>query len=148
MKTTKQILNEFNISRQTLMNWINCKEISTPNKDWRGWYTWSEQNIEEIQKNIAKKNESKSKLANAKFDDELNIYNRRYLGSKKRLLSFIEEVVDNHTTNVNTVSDVFGGTGVVSDLFRSKGKKIIINDILKSNFFSVIHGKILITKII
>lgn len=136
MKTTKQILNEFNISRQTLMNWINCKEISTPNKDWRGWYTWSEQNIEEIQKNIAKKNESKSKLSNAKFDDELNIYNRRYLGSKKRLLSFIEEVVDNHTTNVNTVADVFGGTGVVSDLFRSKGKKIIINDILKSNYIT------------
>lgn len=136
MKTTKQILNEFNISRQTLMNWINCKEISTPNKDWRGWYTWSEQNVKEIQKHIAKKKESKSKLSNASFDDELNIYNRRYLGSKKRLLSFIEEVVTNHTTNVNTVADVFGGTGVVSDLFRNKGKKIIINDILKSNYIT------------
>lgn len=55
MKTTKQILNEFNISRQALMNWINTKAINTPSKDWRGWYIWSEQNIEELEKLMLEK---------------------------------------------------------------------------------------------
>lgn len=134
MKTTKQILNEFNISRQTLMNWINTKVINTPSKDWRGWYTWSEQNVKELEKLMLDKRENNAKVLQRNFDEELNIYNRRYLGSKKRLLSFIEEVVNKHTNNINTVADVFGGTGVVSDLFRSKGNKIIINDILQSNY--------------
>ncbi|WP_205527061.1 DNA adenine methylase [Staphylococcus sp. EZ-P03] len=134
MKTTKQILKDFNISRQTLMNWINTKAITTPSKDWRGWYIWSEKNLEELEKLMSDKREANIKVSKGNFDEELNIYNRRYLGSKKRLLSFIEEVVNKHTNNINTVADVFGGTGVVSDLFRNKGKKIIINDILKSNY--------------
>lgn len=136
MKTTKQILNEFNISRQTLMNWINTKKINTPDKDWRGWYIWSQQNLDEIQQLILEKTQSNEKGSQEKFGEELSIYNRRYLGSKKRLLSFIEEIVTNHTNNINTVADIFGGTGVVSDLFRSKGKKIIINDILRSNYIT------------
>lgn len=134
MKTTKQILNEFNISRQTLMNWINTKVINTPSKDWRGWYTWSEKNVKELEKLMLDKRENNAKVSQRNFDGELNIYNRRYLGSKKRLLSFIEEVVYKNTNNINTVADVFGGTGVVSDLFRNKGNKIIINDILQSNY--------------
>ncbi|PTJ28477.1 DNA adenine methylase, partial [Staphylococcus simulans] len=115
MKTTKQILNEFNISRQTLMNWINTKVINTPIKDWRGWYTWSEKNVKELEKLMLDKRENNAKVSQRNFDGELNIYNRRYLGSKKRLLSFIEEVVYKNTNNINTVADVFGGTGVVSD---------------------------------
>ena len=38
--------------------------------------------------------------------------------------------------NINIVADIFGGTGVVSNLFRDQGKKIIINDILTSNYIS------------
>lgn len=49
------------------------------------------------------------------------------------MLNFIEEVVDQNTSGVEIVADIFGGTGVVSDLFRRKGKKIIVNDILHSN---------------
>lgn len=49
------------------------------------------------------------------------------------MLNFISEVVENNVSEVTTVADIFGGTGVVSDLFRKQGKKIIINDILHSN---------------
>ena len=136
VKNTKQILEEFNISRQTLMNWINSNSISHPEKDWRGWYIWDERNISDIENFIAYK---KSKVLTETLElntEKLNIHNRRYLGSKKKLLSFIEEVVSKNTKGVTTVADIFGGTGVVSELFRSKGHKIIINDILQSNFMT------------
>lgn len=66
----------------------------------------------------------------------LNIQNRRYLGSKQKLLPFIDSVVKSHTENVQIVADIFGGTGVVGNLFREQGKQIIINDILTSNYVS------------
>ena len=73
------------------------------------------------------------------FEDNIetvNIQNRRYLGSKQKLLPFIETVVKNNTKNIDTIADIFGGTGVVANLFREKNKKIIINDILTSNYVS------------
>ena len=68
--------------------------------------------------------------------ETVNIQNRRYLGSKQKLLPFINSVVKDNTENINIVADIFGGTGVVSNLFRDQGKKIIINDILTSNYIS------------
>jgi len=65
---------------------------------------------------------------------KLNINNRRYLGSKYKLLDFINETIKNNCGEFNSVFDVFGGTGVVSNYFSEKGKKIYINDILKSNY--------------
>src|SRR5699024_9007920 len=38
--------------------------------------------------------------------------------------------------DVHSIADIFGGTGVVADLFRKQGKKIIINDILTSNYIT------------
>lgn len=65
---------------------------------------------------------------------KLTINNRRYLGSKYKLLDFIDETIKNNCGEYNSVFDVFGGTGVVSNYFSEKGKKIYINDILKSNY--------------
>lgn len=65
---------------------------------------------------------------------KLNINNRRYLGSKYKLLDFINEIIENNCGEYDSVFDVFGGTGVVSNYFSEKGKKIFINDILKSNY--------------
>lgn len=65
---------------------------------------------------------------------KLTINNRRYLGSKYKLLDFIDETIKNNCGEYNSVFDVFGGTGVVSNYFLEKGKKIYINDILKSNY--------------
>ncbi|MBB1069805.1 DNA adenine methylase [Limosilactobacillus sp. RRLNB_1_1] len=66
-------------------------------------------------------------------DKEFHINNRRYLGSKERLLTFIDTVVKENTHNIKSVADIFAGTGVVADMFASEGKSIIVNDILHSN---------------
>ena len=65
---------------------------------------------------------------------KLNINNRRYLGSKYKLLDFINEIIEKNCGEFESIFDVFGGTGVVSNYFHEKSKKIYINDILKSNY--------------
>lgn len=68
-----------------------------------------------------------------KQNEFFNIENRRYLGNKQKLLPFIDEVITNHTQNVETIADIFGGTGVVANYFSTRQHKIIVNDILYSN---------------
>lgn len=135
MKTTREIAEEYNVSRQTIQSWIREGLLEAPQKDHRNWFIWNskdEQRLRKIINSKVRKNNTKT----MKQGEIINISNRRYLGSKQKLLGFIEEVIDNHTKNVESVADIFGGTGVVSALFRKKGKKIIINDILKSNYVS------------
>ena len=67
---------------------------------------------------------------------KLDINNRRFLGSKYKLLNFIENTVNENCKDVNSVIDVFAGTGVVGSLFLNKGKEVYFNDYLKSNFYS------------
>lgn len=67
---------------------------------------------------------------------KLDINNRRYLGSKYKLLDFIDSTISENCTNVNSIVDLFGGTGVVGNCFLNKGKEIYINDILKANYNS------------
>lgn len=64
-----------------------------------------------------------------------SINNRRYLGSKFKLLDFISEVVDKHCHDCESFMDLFAGTGVVAQHFNDK-YSLIVNDILKSNVLS------------
>lgn len=63
------------------------------------------------------------------------INNRRYLGSKYKLLGFIEKVINKHCHDCSSFMDLFGGTGIVASHFN-KQFDIIVNDILKSNMFA------------
>lgn len=72
------------------------------------------------------------------LDTCFKIENRRYLGSKARLLDFIKKVVDENCGNINSFADIFGGTGNVGWFFNLKNVKVIINDILKSNYYSYV----------
>ena len=67
---------------------------------------------------------------------KLEINNRRFLGSKYKLLNFIEDTVNKHCKDVKSVVDVFAGTGVVGSLFLKNGKEVYFNDYLKSNYYS------------
>ncbi|WP_414586834.1 DNA adenine methylase [Campylobacter fetus] len=61
-----------------------------------------------------------------------HIQNRRYIGSKFKLLDWIFLNLPN---NVGVACDIFAGSGVVANEFiaNSNSKKIIINDFLYSN---------------
>lgn len=60
------------------------------------------------------------------------INNRRYLGNKYKLLPFITGVVNDECSNIETVADIFAGTGAVSSAFMDK--TIITNDLMYSNY--------------
>lgn len=70
--------------------------------------------------------------------DYFEINNRRYLGAKTKLLEFIDSIVIEEKLEFNTFFDVFAGTGVVAHHFFLQGKKIILNDILTSNYVAYI----------
>jgi len=131
---TKDILEEFQISRQTLYNWSKSGLLTEPKKDWRGWRMWTEQHVKEIGDIIIKKENEQLSLPIS--EQKLKINNRRYLGSKSKLLDFICKVVEENCNEVSSVADIFGGTGVVADRFNKQGKDIIVNDILYSNYLA------------
>ena len=62
------------------------------------------------------------------------INNRRQLGNKYSLTNFIKKIVEENCKNINTVADVFSGTGSVSDIF--KDRELITNDLLYCNYIS------------
>ena len=61
----------------------------------------------------------------------MKINNRRYLGNKYKLLSFIKEVIESENIKFDSIFDVFAGTGAVASAFTDK--TVIVNDILYSN---------------
>lgn len=67
---------------------------------------------------------------------KLELNNRRFLGSKFKLLNFIDSVVKENCKKVNSVVDLFAGTGVVGSMFLKEGKEVFFNDYLKSNYYS------------
>ncbi len=68
---------------------------------------------------------------------KLQINNRRYIGSKNSLLDNIDKVIRKYYKNYDFVlADVFAGTGVVGNYFANKGSKVIVNDLLYSNYIA------------
>ncbi|MDF7638461.1 Dam family site-specific DNA-(adenine-N6)-methyltransferase [Lactobacillus sp. ESL0791] len=135
MMTTNQITAKYGITRQTLNNWVQKKYIPSPKMKRGHQNVWTSSQLKLIDKRVAHKNIRQLNL----FDVDLkplHINNRRYLGCKQRMLNFINRTVSENTTNVKTVADIFAGTGVVANLFRAQGKKVIVNDILTSNYIT------------
>lgn len=60
------------------------------------------------------------------------INNRRYLGNKYKLLPFITSVVQEECPDIESIADIFAGTGAVSSAFADK--TVITNDLMYSNF--------------
>lgn len=67
-----------------------------------------------------------------------NLNNRRYLWNKFKLLNFISEVIEKENIKFNSITDLFAWTWVVWDFFNDKNIKVISNDILKSNYCSLV----------
>lgn len=66
----------------------------------------------------------------------ITINNRRYIGSKSRMINFIKEVMKKEKIEYSSFLDLFGGTGIVGDSLNDQKTKIYVNDLLKSNYLS------------
>lgn len=60
------------------------------------------------------------------------INNRRYLGNKFKLIPFIKSVVEKECRGIETVADIFAGTGSVASAFTDK--RLITNDNMYSSY--------------
>jgi adenine-specific DNA-methyltransferase len=78
-----------------------------------------------------------------KMEKSFRITNRRYLGSKTKLLSFIHATIKKENIYFNSFLDLFAGTGSVADSFNDGRHKIVLNDILESNrcVYNAFFGK-------
>ena len=68
-----------------------------------------------------------------KMEKKYKLTNRRYLGSKTKLLSFIHETVEKENISFDSLLDLFAGTGSVADSYNDGKHRIILNDILECN---------------
>ncbi len=53
---TKEICDRFDISRATLFRWESEGLLAGVQRDWRGWRTYSDGNLKEIERIIRGKN--------------------------------------------------------------------------------------------
>ena len=62
----------------------------------------------------------------------MQLTNRRYIGSKTKLLDWIFSEIKNNTQG-KSFFDIFSGTGSIAERALSLYNKVIVNDILSSN---------------
>ena len=61
-----------------------------------------------------------------------------YVGSKRRLLKYIWDLLEKHDVKFDSVFDAFSGSSMVSLLFRHMGKKVFCNDLLTSSAITAV----------
>ena len=126
--TSADILKELNIKRSTFYYLLKNNLVSIPTTE-TGRYAWNNEVVEQLKIILSEPQEE------IKFMPEIKttkINNRRYLGNKYKLLDFITSTVKRECEGVNTVADIFAGTGSVASAFADK--KLITNDILYFNY--------------
>ena len=130
-----QLAKKLDISRSYLY-YLKDNGVIEFDKNNSGKVIWDEDVFCKLQDYISKNNDKKiaRKTKVAKEYKTININNRRYLGNKYKLLPFITKVIEDECENINTVADIFAGTGAVASAFIDK--KLITNDIMYSNYIS------------
>lgn len=125
-----QIAKELDISRAYLYVLKN-KDGFPIEIDSEGRPMWNENNITKMKEFLEKNKPEEVPEVCLPYKTSL-INNRRYLGSKYKLLPFIKKIVEENCDNINTVADIFSGTGAVASAFTDK--KVITNDLMYSNY--------------
>ena len=126
--TSADILKELNIKRSTFYYLLKNNLISIPTTD-TGRYAWNNEVVEQLKIVLSEPQATEKEMPEIKTT---RINNRRYLGNKYKLLDFITSTVARECVGVNTVADIFAGTGSVASAFSDK--KLITNDILYFNY--------------
>ena len=128
--TSNAILRELNLSKSTFYYLLKNNLISIPTTD-SGRYVWDNETILAL-KSIMQEREQVETIMEQPKVKRTKINNRRYLGNKYKLLDFITGTVASECTGINTVADIFAGTGSVASAFADK--KLITNDFLYFNY--------------
>lgn len=128
--TATKMAEKLNISRSYLYYLKDNGVVEIEVND-KGQIIWTEEIYNRLQEYIAKNHPKEEKVVTPMYKTT-RINNRRYLGNKYKLLPFITRVVNEECSAVNTVADIFAGTGAVASAFTDK--KIITNDIMYSNY--------------
>lgn len=82
-------------------------------------------------------------MYDAYFGNKLvSISQRRYLGSKTKLLGFIDDILEKENINFKSFADIFAGTGSVAYHYYNRSR-VVVNDILDSNYqiYQAFFGK-------
>ncbi len=129
--TATQIAKKLGISRSYLyyLKENNAVEMEVAEN---GRVRWSKDVYQRLKEYLNQNRETQDDTHPEPEYKTVRINNRRYLGNKYKLLEFIRNVVSEECTNINTVADIFAGTGAVASAFSDK--KIITNDIMYSNY--------------
>ena len=121
--TVAEIIKELDISKAYLYKLIEKENLVVPKSD-TGRYLWNEEIIKVLKTKLNIEDEKPSDYIEQLIAElglkQLCINNRRYLGSKYKLLEFIEKIVQENTKNCKIFLDLFAGTGVVADYFNKK----------------------------
>lgn len=128
--SSNEILRELNISRSTFYYLLKHHLIELPTTS-TGRYIWDEKSISQL-KTMLKEAPADNTAASEPACKTTQINNRRYLGNKYKLLDFIKSTVNRECSAINTVADIFAGTGSVASAFSDK--KLITNDLLYFNY--------------
>ena len=128
--TATKMAEKLNISRSYLYYLKDNGVVEIEVND-KGQIIWTEEIYNRLQEYIAKNHPKEENVVTPMYKTT-RINNRRYLGNKYKLLPFITRVVNEECSAVNTVADIFAGTGAVASAFTDK--KIITNDIMYSNY--------------
>lgn len=128
--SSSQAMNILGLKASSFYNLIKQSNIEVPQTK-SGRYIWDYDTIDRL-KTFINKREIIPKPRRIKEYKTFSINNRRYLGNKYKLLDFITSVVNTECSNVNTIADIFSGTGAVAHAFRDK--KLITNDLMYFNY--------------
>jgi len=128
--TATQIAKQLDISRSYLY-YLKSNGVFTVETTSSGRPKWDTNIIEQIRFAIEEKKPQNQEPESLPYKTSY-INNRRYLGNKYKLLPFIKEIVEAECDGINTVADIFSGTGAVASAFIVK--KLITNDIMYSNY--------------
>ena len=85
--------------------------------------------------------EKKLKFGLNLFQDNTNqekfqLYSRRYIGNKAKLVNWIMDIIASETQIGGTFIDIFSGTSIMAKAAMEKYDRVILNDILHSNFIT------------
>lgn len=128
--TATQIARELDISRSYLYYLKNNGAFQVELDD-NGRPRWTRQVCETIRQLLAERKVPAEEKTEESYKT-IRINNRRYLGNKYKLLDFIRTIVGEQCPGIQTVADIFAGTGAVASAFTDK--KLLTNDLMYSNY--------------